>query len=142
MDNNVIQITKINSADFIFEDIQNITFPIPPLASANFYDKDGVKILKTCATVYINSKGTEKPTVQRTIEEDGTLTIYYDYEWDEISPETYNVYYIETDYTSDTVGEITEVITYLKYTLSTTVVDPGDGTDPTTSRGTKTSIGT
>ncbi|WP_428230323.1 hypothetical protein [Flavobacterium sp.] len=141
MDDQVIQITKINSEDFIFKDKQNITFPIPPLASANFYYKNGVQILKTCATIYINSKGTEKPTVQRTTEEDGILTIYYDYEWDEISPETYNVYYIETDYTSDTVGDITEVITYLKYTPSTTVVGGGDGDDPTTSRGTKTSIG-
>lgn len=141
MDNNVIQITQINSHDFIFEDLQNLTLPIPPLASANFYYKDDVQILKTCATVYINSKGTEKPTVKRTTEEDGTLTIYYDYEWDEISPETYNVYYIETDYTSDTVGDITEVITYLQYTPSTTIVGPGDGGEPTISRGTKTSSG-
>ncbi|PIF32561.1 hypothetical protein CLU81_3107 [Flavobacterium sp. 9] len=141
MDDQVIQITKINTEDFIFKDIQNITFPIPPLASANFYNNDGVKTLKVCSTVYINSKGTEKPTVQRTTQDDNTLTIYYDYEWDEISPETYNVYYIETDYTSDTIGDITEVITYLKYTPSTTVVGPGDGSDPTISRGTRTSSG-
>ncbi|WP_316635235.1 hypothetical protein [uncultured Flavobacterium sp.] len=137
----VVQNTQINSEDFIFKDIQNITFPIPPLASANFYKNDGVPTLKICATLYINSKGTEKPTVQKVIEQDNTFTIYFDYEWDEISPETYNVYYVETDYTSDTVGNITEVISFLKYTTSTTVLGPGDGTDPTTSRGTKTSAG-
>jgi hypothetical protein len=141
MDDQVIQITQINTEDFIFKDKENITFPIPPLVSANFYYNDeDVQILKICATLYINSKGTEEPTVETPTEEDGTLTIYYDYEWDEISPDTYNVYYVEIDYTSDTVADITEVISYLKYTRSTTAVGPGDGGDPTISRGTKTSI--
>jgi len=135
----VVQNKKINTVDFKFKDIQNLTFPIPPLASANFYDNDGVKTLKICATLYINPKETEKPTVQKVTEKDGTLTIYFDYEWDKVSPDTYDVYYIETDYTSDTVGDITEVISYLQYTIPG--VGGGDGDDPKTSRGTKTSLG-
>jgi hypothetical protein len=136
----VVQNKKINAVDFKFKDIQNLTFPIPPLASANFYDNDGVKTLKICATLYINSVESEKPTVQKVIEQGETFKIYFDYEWDKFSPDTYDVYYVETDYTSDTVGDITEVISYLQYTIPTTV-GCGDGDDPKISRGTKTSAG-
>lgn len=136
----VVQNKKINTEDFKFKDPQNLTFPIPPLASANFYEKDGVKILKICATLYINAVESEKPTVDTAIEKDGTFTIYFDYIWDKVSPDTYDVYYVETDYTSDTVGDITEVISYLQYTVPN--VGGGLGDDPTTSRGTKTSVAT
>lgn len=132
-----VQIKKINNEDFKFKDIQNLTFPIPPLASANFYDNDGVKTLKICATLYVNPKETEKPTVQKVTEQGDTFTIYFDYEWDKISPDTYDVYYVETDYTSETVGNITEVISYLQYTVPT--LGGGLGDDPKLSRGTKTS---
>lgn len=138
----VVQTKKINCEDFRFKNIKDLTFPIPPLASANFYyTKDGVQILKICATLYINSVESEKPTVATAIEEkDGTFKIYFDYIWDNVSPDTYDVYYVETDYTSDTVGDITEVISYLQYTLP--VLGGGNGDDPTTSRGTKTSVAT
>ncbi|MCC9062930.1 hypothetical protein [Flavobacterium piscisymbiosum] len=136
----VVQNKKINIEDFKFKDPQNLTFPIPPLASANFYDNNGVKTLKICATLYINAVESEKPTVDTAIEKDGTFTIYFDYIWDKVSPDTYDVYYVETDYTSDTVGDITEVISYLQYTVPN--VGGGLGDDPTTSRGTKTSVAT
>ncbi|SHM66618.1 hypothetical protein [Flavobacterium chilense] len=136
----VKQNKKINTLDFEFKDIQNLTYPIPPLASANFYDNDGVKTLKICATLYINPKEPEKPTVQSVSEDGDTFTIYFDYEWDKDSPDTYDVYYVETDYTSETVGDITEVICYLQYTVSSTIVGGGDGEDPKISRGTKTSV--
>lgn len=138
----VVQTKKINCEDFRFKNIKDLTFPIPPLASANFYyNNDGVQILKICATLYINAVESEKPTVVTAIEEkDGTFKIYFDYVWDKVSPDTYDVYYVETDYTSDTVGDITEVISYLQYTIPTTVVGGGDGDDPKTSRGTKTSL--
>ncbi|MFG4001130.1 hypothetical protein [Flavobacterium aquidurense] len=135
----VVQNKKINIEDFKFKDPQNLTFPIPPLASANFYDNNGVKTLKICATLYINAVESEKPTVDTAIEKDGTFTIYFDYIWDKVSPDTYDVYYVETDYTSETVGDITEVISYLQYTVPT--VGGGLGDDPKLSRGTKTSIG-
>ncbi|MBS7229838.1 hypothetical protein KHA90_02275 [Flavobacterium psychroterrae] len=134
----VVQTKKINCEDFRFKDVQNLTFPIPPLASANFYyTKEGVQILKICATLYINAVESEKPTVETATEKDGTFTIYFDYVWDKVSPDTYDVYYIETDYTSDTVGNIKEVISYLQYTIP--VLGGGDGEDPKLSRGTKTS---
>lgn len=136
----VVQNKKINCEDFKFKDPQNLTFPIPPLVSANFYEKDEVKTLKICATLYINAVESEKPTVDTAIEKDGTFTIYFDYIWDKVSPDTYDVYYVETDYTSDTVGDITEVISYLQYTVPN--VGGGLGDDPTTSRGTKTSATT
>ena len=136
----VVQNKKINTEDFKFKDPQNLTFPIPPLASANFYDNNGVKTLKICATLYINAVESEKPTVDTAIEKDGTFTIYFDYIWDKVSPDTYDVYYVETDYTSETVGDITEVISYLQYTVPT--VGGGLGDDPKLSRGTKTSAST
>ncbi|KQB38459.1 hypothetical protein [Flavobacterium aquidurense] len=135
----VVQTKKINTEDFKFKDIQNLTYPIPPLASANFYDNDGVLTLKIAATLYINSKDSEKPTVQTAKEEDNTFTIYFDYDWDNDSPDTYDVWYVETDYTSETVGNITEVISYLQNSSSKTDVDGGVGEDPKLSRGTKTS---
>ncbi len=135
----VVQNKKINTEDFKFKDPQNLTFPIPPLASANFYDNNGVKTLKICATLYINAVESEKPTVETATDKNGIFSIYFDYVWDKVSPDTYDVYYIETDYTSDTVGDITEVISYLQYTVP--VLGGGDGEDPTISRGTKTSVG-
>ncbi|KQO34535.1 hypothetical protein ASF10_02160 [Flavobacterium sp. Leaf82] len=139
----VVQTKKINTEDFRFKDIKNLTFPIPPLASANFYyNDDGVLILKIAATLYINSKDSEKPTVQTVKEEDNTFTIYFDYDWDNDSPDTYDVWYVETDYSSETVENITEVISYLQNSSSKTDVGGGDGDDPKTSRGTKTSAAT
>lgn len=136
----VVQTKKINTEDFRFKDIKNLTFPIPPLASANFYyNDDGVLILKIAATLYINSKDSEKPTVQTVKEEDNTFTIYFDYDWDNDSPDTYDVWYVETDYSSETVKNITEVISYLQNSSSKTDVDGGVGEDPKLSRGTKTS---
>lgn len=138
MEPKIVQNKKINTTDFRFKDMGNLTFPIPPLVSVSFYGKDK-KTLKICATLYINSKKTEKPTIQAVTEKDGTFTITFAYKWDKISPDTYDVYYVETDYTSDTVASISEVISYLQYTIP--VVGGGDGDDPTLSRGTKTSAG-
>lgn len=136
----IIQITKINSLDFVFLDKTNISFPVPPLASANLFDdeeNDGVTTLKICATLYINSKNSNAPEVAEPIEEDTTLKIYFNYDWDNDSPQTYDVWYVEVDYTSENVGNITEVISYLQNLSSSTPV--GGNEDPVTSRGTKTS---
>lgn len=135
----LIQRTKINTEDFEFKDLHNLTFPIPPLASANFFNNGEVKTLKICATLYVNSKESAPPSYENPIVDESTLEIYFDYIWDKDSPTTYDVWYLELDYTSETVGDITEVISYLQYT--TPGVGGGDGDDPTTSRGTKTSIG-
>jgi hypothetical protein len=136
----VVQITKINGDDFKFTDIENLTLPIPPLASVNFYEnEEEEKTLKICATLYINSKESKAPSFgSLTQNKNGTAEIYFDYIWDRYSPETYDVWYIEIDYTSKTVGNITEVTSYLQYTVPP--LDGGVGEDPKTSRGTKTSV--
>jgi hypothetical protein len=141
MDYKLIQITKINSLDFEFLDKTNLSFPVPPLASANLYNNDGVKTLKICATLYINSQNSQAPRIGEFSEEDNTFTIYFDYDWDNDSPETYDVWYVEVDFTSETVGNVTEVISYLKNLNTSTPVGGDLGGEPTLSRGTKTSSG-
>lgn len=128
MNFNVTQITRINQQDFVFSDKSNLTFPIPPLASAQFYRNQGVLTLKICATVYINSKDSAAPSVGTLIENDTNIEIYFDYNWDESTPDTYDVWYIEVDYISDTVNNIKTVTSYLR------------NLDPETSRGTTTGV--
>ena len=67
MEFKVVQITKINTVDFKFTDPENLTLPIPPLASANHFTNNGVNTLKICATIYINSIDSEKLTVVRNL---------------------------------------------------------------------------
>ena len=142
MEFKVIQITKINTVDFKFTDTENLTLPVPPLASANhFTNKDGEDILKICATIYINSKDSKTPVVGSLSEDGNIFEIYFDYDWDDASPETYDVWSVEIDYTSTTVGNITQVISYLKNLNSTIIVGGGLGEEPKISRGTKTSSG-
>jgi hypothetical protein len=129
MDFNVIQITRINTLDFKFSDKDNLTFPVPPLTSAKIFENNGVKTLKICATLYINSKDSQNPVVGTLTEHEETVEIYFDYDWDELTPESYDVWYAEVDYTSDTIGNITTVMSYLR------------DIDPETSRGTKTTVG-
>ncbi|RKR09745.1 hypothetical protein C8C83_1393 [Flavobacterium sp. 90] len=126
----VTQITKINEQDFVFTDKNHLTFPIPPLASAQFYRNQGVLTLKICATVYINSKDSQNPVIGTLIENDTNIEIYFDYTWDESTPDTYDVWYVEVDYISDTVNNITAVKSYLR------------NIDPETSRGTEVKVGT
>jgi len=135
----VVQITKINEDDFKFVDIENLTFPIPPLSSVNFYkNEEGEKTLKICATLYINSLESKAPTFgSLTQNKNGTAEIYFKYIWDRYSPDTYDVWYVEIDYTAENVEDITEVTSYLQYTVPP--LDGGVGEDPTLSRGTKTS---
>ncbi|QSW90874.1 MULTISPECIES: hypothetical protein [Flavobacterium] len=128
MDFNIIQITKINSEDFSFIDKTNLTFPIAPLASAFIYQNNGVDTLKICATLYINSKDSQSPLVGTITEHVDTVEIYFDYDWDESTPETYDVWYVEVDYSSDTIANVSRVISYLR------------DIDPETSRGTETTV--
>lgn len=125
---NVIQNTRINSVDFKFADPDNLTYPIPPLVSARIYQKDKVSILKISATLYINSKDSQNPSVGTFTEDNGTVEIYFDYDYDDQSPETYDVWFVEVEYTSDTVEKVNRVISYLR------------DLDPETSRGTTTNI--
>jgi hypothetical protein len=120
----VIQNTKINTGDFIFSSPETVTYPVAPLISAKFYSPNGVLTLKIRVTLYINSEDPNNPTVQEPTEEGNSLQLYFDYNFSEATPESCDVWYVEVDYTSDTVGNITEIVSYLK------------DIDPETSRGT------
>ncbi len=124
----VIQNTKINTADFTFTSPETVIYPVAPLVSAKFYSPNSVLTLKIRATLYINSEDPNNPTVQEPTEEGNSLQLYFDYNFSEETPESCDVWYVEVDYTSDTVGNITEIVSYLK------------DIDPETSRGTETKV--
>lgn len=126
----VIQNTKINTTPFTFSSPATVNYPVAPLVSAKFYTPEGGPLtLKIRATLYMNSEDTVAPTVQTPTENGNVLTMNYDYNFSEETPETCDVYYIEVDYTSDTVGDITTIMSYM--------VD----LDPETSRGTEIKVG-
>ncbi|WP_269226188.1 hypothetical protein [Flavobacterium eburneipallidum] len=120
----VLQNTKINTGDFIFSYPETVVYPVTPLVSAFFYSPNGVLTLKIRATLYINSEDQINPTVEEPVELGTTLQMYFDYDFSEETPESCNVWYIEVDYTSETVGNLNEVVSYLK------------DLDPETSKGT------
>ena len=106
----VIQNTKINTTPFTFTSPATVTYPVAPLVSAKFYTPEGGALtLKIRATLYMNSEDTVAPTIQTPIESGNVLTMNYDYNFSEETPETCDVYYIEVDYISDTVANITEI---------------------------------
>lgn len=126
----VLQNSRINTEPFIFTHPETVVYPVSPLVSATFYTpENGVLTLKIRATLYINSEDPNNPTVEEPQEENNTLTLFFDYNFSEETPESCDVWYVEVDYTSETVGSITEIISFLK------------DIDPETSRGTTTTVG-
>ena len=110
----VIQNTKINTTPFTFTSPATVTYPVAPLVLAKFYTPEGGALtLKIRATLYMNSEDTIPPTVQTPIESGNVLTMNYDYNFSEEIPETCDVYYIEVDYISDTVANITEIKSFM-----------------------------
>jgi len=125
----VIQNTKINTQVFTFTSPETVKYPVAPLVSAKFYTPEGgVLTLKIRATLYMNSDDIVPPIVEEPTESGNTLTMNYDYDFSEVTPETCDVYYVEVDYNSDTVGNITSVMSYMV------------NLDPETSRGTETNL--
>lgn len=124
----IIQNTKINTQVFTFSSPETVTYPVAPLVSAKFYSPNGVLTLKIRATIYMNSDDTVAPIVQTPVEAGNTLTMNYDYNFSEVTPETCDVYYIEVDYTSETVGNISEIVSFMI------------NEDPEGSRGTETIV--
>lgn len=124
----VLQNSKINTGDFIFSNPETVIYPVTPLISASFYSPNGVLTLKIRATLYINSEDQNNPTVEEPTELDNILQLYFDYDFSEETPESFNVWYVEVDYTSETVGDLIEVVSYLK------------DLDPETSKRTKVLI--
>jgi hypothetical protein len=126
----IIQITRINTDPFVFLSPATVCYPVAPLISAKFYTPPGGSLtLKIRATLYINSDDTTPPTVEIPTETGTTLTMKYDYNFSEVTPESCDVWYVEVDYTSDTVGDITTIMSYMI------------NLDPETSRGTEIKVG-
>jgi hypothetical protein len=125
----VIQNTKINTQVFTFSSPETVVYPVAPLVSAKFYTpKGGVLTLKIRATLYMNSEIPDAPIVETPTENGTVLTMNYDYDFSEETPETCDVWYVEVDYTSDTVANITSIQSFMV------------NLDPETSRGTDTGV--
>lgn len=125
----IIQNTKINTQVFTFSSPETVTYPVAPLVSAKFYTPEGGSLtLKIRATLYMNSEIPDAPIVETPTEKGTVLTMNYDYDFSEETPETCDVWYVEVDYTSETVGDITNVMSYMV------------NLDPETSRGTSTGV--
>jgi hypothetical protein len=125
----VIQNTKINTEVFTFQSPDTVTYPVAPLVSAKFHTPvGGVLTLKIRATLYMNSDVPVAPIVVTPTENGTVLTMNYDYDFSEVTPETCDVWYVEVDYTSETVKDITTIESYMI------------NLDPETSRGTTTQV--
>jgi hypothetical protein len=126
---NILQNTKINTQVFTFLSPDTVKYPVAPLVSAKFYTPEGgVLTLKIRATLYMNSEIPEAPIVETPTENGTVLTMNYDYDFSEETPETCDVWYVEVDYTSDTVANITSIQSFMV------------NLDPETSRGTDTGV--
>ncbi|HEU4788434.1 MAG TPA: hypothetical protein VFS71_02020 [Flavobacterium sp.] len=135
----IIQKTKINTGDFVFANPETVSIPVAPLVSAKFYPSVGEPLaLKIRATLYINSKESNEPTIKEPTIVNNALHIYYDCDFSKKTPETSDVWYIELDYTSTSIkiDSITEIVSFLRDTNSSNV---DENQDPPTSRGTETS---
>lgn len=136
----VIQITKINTGNFVFDNTETLTIPVAPLVSAKFLPATGTpETLKIRATLYINSDETSKPSIEEPTLDGTTLTVYFDSNFTTETPETSDVWYVEIDYSSDNynIETIKEVVSYLRNTNSSnTLLEDG----PNTSRGTETGL--
>ncbi|MGQ7946511.1 hypothetical protein [Flavobacterium sp. WC2509] len=131
----VIQTTKINTQEFTFLEPDNVNYPVSPAASTKYYTPIGGSLtLKVRATLYINSEESIAPTIKSVKEKDGVLKIKFNSNLTKKTPETCDVWYVELDYTSETVADITKVITYL---IDNSRED-GENDDPPVSRGTRT----
>ncbi len=127
---NVIQTSQINQNPFVISHSEEVNYPVAPLVSAKLYTPaSGLETLKIRATLYIDAADSELPWVEPNPEViDNSLQLYFDYNYKEETPVSLNVWYLELDYSSPTVGEIESTTSFLK------------DIDPETSRGTVTEI--
>jgi hypothetical protein len=131
----LVQASLVNdiNSPFVITDRSTIHFPMAPLVTAvGFVNDEQVKMIRISTTLFIDSNaGLINFTPESFITEqnpNGDLSVISCYNYKEETPESFNVYYIELDYTSETVEEIVTVTSYLR------------DIDPKTSRGTSTSV--
>jgi hypothetical protein len=125
-----IQVTKLTAVPFTFDQTDSVEYPVPPFISAKLYTTNyNVLALKIRATLYIDSANTVDPFVEiNPVVLGGSLQLYFDYNFTEERPKSLDVWYIELDYISESVGYISSVTSYLR------------DVDPVTSRGTETTV--
>jgi len=122
------QCSLINIEPFYIKDTKALGFPMAPLVSVFGYSDDGIKKIKIRTVLFIDSND-QKPVLGFTVEEiNNVLFVTSDYDFVEDSPKSFSCYYVELDYTSETVADLVMVTSYL--------VD----LDPKTSRGTSTIV--
>jgi len=122
----VVQVSKINLENsFIFNEDKSVGFPMEPLISTEVID---CNILKVRIAVFIDKDNEMDPYVEVISETDDTLNISINYNYKEEKPSEYNCYYLEIDYTSDSVTKIKKI--------NSKLID----IDPRTSRGTVTEV--
>jgi hypothetical protein len=126
----IIQNTQVNQIPFTLVHSDEVTYPISPLASVKLITPtDGAPFLSIRVTLYIDSSVTESPRVQpNPAVIDNSLQLYFDYNYTEETPKSLNAWYLELEYASPVVKEITSVTSYLK------------DIDPETSKGTTTKV--
>ena len=121
------QTTQINEPNSPFQFTEQVeVIALAPLATAQLNSGNNAVIVK--ATLFIDSNDQETPGILSINESDNILEIVFDYNFPEEIPEAYNVWYVELEYPVGSAGEITTVITRLR------------DLDPTTSRGTVTTV--
>ncbi|MEL1242160.1 hypothetical protein [Flavobacterium flavipallidum] len=127
---NVIQISQINQEPFVITNSDDSIYPLSPQVSTTLLTStNGEEILKIRVTLYIDAADKQLPWVEPNPEEiENSLQLYFDYNYQEEKPVSLNVWYMELDYTSDTLTEITSITSFLK------------DIDPETSKGTKTQV--
>ena len=121
------QTTQINEPNSPFQFTEQVeVIALAPLTGAQLNTGNNAVIVK--ATLFIDSNDPETPDVLSVTENNETLEIVFDYNYPEEIPEAYNVWYVELEYPVQSTSEITTVLTKLK------------DLDPTTSRGTVTTV--
>jgi hypothetical protein len=125
-----LQNTKINLEQFVFQNNHFVDYPVAPIISAKFYEVNGQLTLKIRATLYIDSAVTVNPFVEIPVVQEGTgvLVVNYCFDFADVIPASCNVWYVELDYCTPQVSEITEIEAILV------------NIDPVSSRGTRLQV--
>lgn len=125
-----LQCSIINTVPFSIKETGNLEFPMAPMTSVKYDNTSGNIKIRTI--VFIDSAAGTSPSILNfsSNENGNVLQIALNYNYKDETPTTFSCFYVELDYTSETVKNITEVCTHL--------ID----IDPKTSRGTHTNVTT
>lgn len=129
MDYTIIQIARLNNTPLEFSS-PDVSYPLAPLVSSDYSDNENSPVLKIRATLCIDFKNLSTPTVESLIEKDDCIEIVFAYDYSDVIPDDYAVWYVEIECTSKSLDNIKNIVSYLS------------DVDPKTSRGTETRVQT